>query len=191
MSDLSHNLSEESLNETPSTLHPNSSASQLESPWRLNQTFSDRRRRLQEDRVKIASEFPLLKFLDDTEYIQWSIESEEQFDQWWEQTSTGESIINRTQKKFAHPRWCKKIGDGNRERSSLWNYFTQVASIINGTPKIACNSCGKILNHPTASDQSNTSNLKKHLQSERCSFRKRQGDIIGIDVALQRVGLSR
>ena len=82
------NLSSES-----SSLYPHQSASQT---WNFNQQFQNKRILLQETKEKITSQFPRLEIRADDEYIEWNTRSDQQFQQWWKQTSIGESILNKT-----------------------------------------------------------------------------------------------
>ena len=54
-------------------------------------------------------------------------------------------------------------------------------------PKIRCKRCQKVLNHPTATEASGTTNMRKHLESTGCKDRKRSSETSTLELAFGRV----
>ena len=176
-----------SRNSPSSSLRPNQFVSQ--SNWNfLNFTFDDRKGILYEALNKIRDNFSLLILREGNEYVEWSSNTNIQFQEWWLQIAIGESILNKTQSRLVNSRWTKKINIG--AQSKLWNKFVQVASTIKDFSKIICRSCHKLLNYPIAHDHSSTTNMKKHLQFTFCLERKRSRSQIAIDLVFNRVSHS-
>lgn len=85
-------------------------------------------------------------------YILYSEMSKDDFVSWWLKTDFG-----RKQRM----RW-----DG-KHQSDSWKHFSQVADVKTGEPKVMCNRCSKILDHPQSS-RHGTSTMNKHLSGINC-----------------------
>lgn len=162
------NFSGESVsqNSPSSSLRPDESASQVQRSMNLSH-YSEEKKIRKEAMDKIHQNFPQLKIRENGEYVQWTLSTDNSFLQWWSQTSVAESIQNKTQTKIVNPLWFKKAKGG--KQSDIWDHFIQLASIVEGLPKISCIICHKIMDHPTAFDSSSTSAMKKHLGSGFCT----------------------
>ena len=133
---------------------------------------SEKMKTRQEAIDKIQQNFSQLKLRENSEYVQWTLNTDSSFLQWWSQISVVESIQNKTQKKINNSLWFKKITDD--KQSDIWNHFIQLTSIVEELSKISCKICNKIMNHSTAFDSFNTSAMKKHLESDFCTAIKRK-----------------
>lgn len=104
-----------------------------------------------------SSPFVLYPEMDNTQFIEW-----------WLTTQYGDP-------KRMEP---KKPLDWARKRTSKhWKDFVQVAHEDTGRPKILCQRCGTILDHPNwnpSGPPSGTSCLQRHLNSHTCQLRSGQ-----------------
>ena len=172
------------------SINPSQSASQLPSRSTseypiFNQTYREQKQIIQDAANKIRVDFPLLVFRDDDRFIEWNLKTHQDFQSWWSNTPTGRSIKDKTQKRIADPLWSKKATA--RTQSKFWDDFDQLASTVDGIPKIMCKNCSKILEHPTAFASSNTSTMKKHLTTTGCMGTKRRNSQSAIEATLVRV----
>jgi hypothetical protein len=74
-----------------------------------------------------------------------------------------------------HSEQAIRIAWGHRKQSKVWDFLFEVADKQDGTPKILCRRCDKILQHPAGKGKSGTNltrtgvtHLKNHLQSQQC-----------------------
>ena len=119
---------------------------------------------------KIHQNFSQLKIRKNSEYAQWTLNTDDFFLQWWFQISVVESIQNKIQKKIVNSLWFKKVKDD--KQFNIWNHFIQLTLIVEELFKISCTICHKIMNYSTAFDSFNTSAMKKHLESDFCTATK-------------------
>lgn len=85
-------------------------------------------------------------------YVLYSDMSKEDFVSWWLKTDFGRK---------------KRMRWDSRHQSDCWKYFDQVAHITTGEPKVICNRCAKVLDHPQHS-RHGTSTMNKHIQGVTC-----------------------
>lgn len=86
---------------------------------------------------------------------------------WWLQTDFGSK---------------SKINWDSARHSDVWNYYHQVAHNVDGIPKVMCQRCGAILEHPSTINPKavgrvqyhGTSTMQKHLKTAGC-LRSKQG----------------
>lgn len=78
--------------------------------------------------------------------------SKDQFVAWWLTTDFGKQ---------------KRIYWDGRHSSQCWEYFDQVADMTTGEPKVMCNRCAAILDHPQNS-RHGTSTMNKYTSGIRC-----------------------
>ncbi len=153
---------------TFSSLHSNEFASQ--DSWNINQNFVEKKWTLQEAMNRIHRDTSLLILRENNQYVEWSVDINAQFQQWWLQMSVDESVINKTQRKIDNSLRVKKI-EVNKQ-FNIWNKFIQMISMLKEYSKISCKNCLKILDHSTTIDESSTFNMIKHLKSNACQKRK-------------------
>ncbi len=182
------NLSDESVSHSSSSdsLHSEDFASQVQ--WSMNSShYSEKMKTRQEAIDKIQQNFSQLKLRENSEYVQWTLNTDSSFLQWWSQISVVESIQNKTQKKIDNSLWFKKTTDD--KQSDIWNHFIQLTSIVEELSKISCKICNKIMNHSTAFDSFSTSVMKKHLESDFCAAteRKREHSQSQVELTFERV----
>jgi hypothetical protein len=85
-------------------------------------------------------------------YFLYSHMSKDQFVAWWLTTDFGKQ---------------KRIHWDGRHSSQCWEYFDQVADMTTGEPKVMCNRCAAILEHPQNS-RHGTSTMNKHTRGINC-----------------------
>jgi len=149
--------------------------------------YYEKKKIKQEAMNKIHQNFPQLKIRENSEYVQWTLNTDDSFLRWWSQISVVENIQNKTQKKIVNSLWFKKVkGD---KQFNIWDHFIQLTSIVEELLKISCTICNKIMNHSTAFDSSSTSAMKKHLESDFCTAteRKREHLQSQIELTFERV----
>jgi hypothetical protein len=96
---------------------------------------------------------------EDQQYYIFEKCDEGQFLEWHKGTSWGEGYS-----KYPKPFLSK-----DKTRSAAWKYYLQIAMISNGQPKIICQLCNSIIEHPNKSgNNTGTSGLQSHLNSTRC-----------------------
>jgi len=134
--------------------------------------YFEKKKIRQEAMNKIHQNFSQLKIKENSEYVQWTLNTNDFFLWWWSQISVVESIQNKTQKKIVNSLWFKKVKDN--KQFNIWDCFIQLTSIIEELLKISCTICNKIMNHSTAFDSFSTSAMKKHLESDFCTATKRK-----------------
>jgi hypothetical protein len=78
--------------------------------------------------------------------------SKDQFVAWWLTTDFGKR---------------KRVHWDGRHSSPCWEYFDQVADMTTGEPKVMCNRCAAILEHPQNS-RHGTSTMNKHTTGINC-----------------------
>lgn len=91
-----------------------------------------------------------------SEYILYSDMDKEVFLNWWFQTTHGK---RREAKTF---NW-----DRTGHLSEVWKHFDQVAVAGDGLPKVRCQRCGKILDHP-GHTKAGTNSMGRHWKGEKC-----------------------
>lgn len=91
-----------------------------------------------------------------TEFVLYTNMNKEEFVNWWLQTTYGK---NPGAKTF---NW-----DRTGHLSEVWKHFDQIASVTDGFPKVKCQRCGKIFNHP-GHTKGGTSSMGRHLKGEKC-----------------------
>jgi hypothetical protein len=107
------------------------------------------------------------------EYVRFTAMQKKQFVDWWLETSYG---------KQKDLRW-----DATRT-SEAWNGFDQVAQTETGLPKVMCQRCGQILEHPNFNPKgapNGTSGLKRHRQGGQCQKGKTQKTQQGIEESIK------
>lgn len=172
------------LNSTSSSIRPSQSASQV--GWDMFKIPFHEKREIQRTTIKhIREEYPALIFQENDEYIKSTLSTKDQFGVWWWQTTIGQSVKTKSSTKIKDPLWAKKAVPG--KQADTWEEFIQLASTVEGLPRIACKRCNKILDHPTALSNSSTSNMKKHLKTSECSLRKRLNPSSQSELSLARV----
>ncbi len=182
------NLSDESVSHSSSSdsLHSEDFASQVQ--WSMNSSHHSKKMKTRQEVIdKIQQNFSQLKLRENSEYVQWTLNTDSFFLQWWSQISVVESIQNKTQKKIDNSLWFKKTtGD---KQSDIWNHFIQLTSIVEELSKISCKICNKIMNHSTTFDSFSTSVMKKHLESDFCAAteRKREHSQSQVELTFERV----
>ncbi|KAJ5642601.1 hypothetical protein N7490_006601 [Penicillium lividum] len=91
------------------------------------------------------------------DWIVYSEISKEDFIFWWLQTIHGNELRERN----------KSFWDRSRSHSEAWNSFKQVAHTVTGDPKIVCQKCGQLLDHPSRK-LNGTTPMARHLRGEKC-----------------------
>lgn len=91
-----------------------------------------------------------------TEFILYTNMNKEVFVNWWLQTTYGKSPGAKTFN------W-----DRTGHLSEVWKHFDQIASVTDGFPKVKCQRCGKIFNHP-GHTKGGTNSMGRHLKGEKC-----------------------
>lgn len=91
------------------------------------------------------------------DWIVYSEMSKEDFIFWWLQTIHGNELRERN----------KSFWDRSRSHSEAWNSFKQVAHTVTGDPKIVCQKCGQLLDHPSRK-LNGTTPMARHLRGEKC-----------------------
>ncbi|KAJ6125924.1 hypothetical protein N7471_010417 [Penicillium samsonianum] len=91
------------------------------------------------------------------DWIVYSEMSKENFIFWWLQTIHGNELRERN----------KSFWDRSRSHSEAWNSFKQVAHTVTGDPKIVCQKCGQLLDHPSRK-LNGTTPMARHLRGEKC-----------------------
>jgi hypothetical protein len=79
-----------------------------------------------------------------------------QFLEWWKTTSA------------AKQQKTHKWGSPSR-KSEVWDQFHEVALFPRGEPKVRCQHCQKLLEHPYRGNQG-TNAMSRHLKSSQCSY---------------------
>ncbi len=167
------NLSDESISHSSSSdsFHFEDFASQVQ--WFINSSHHFEKKKIRQEAMnKIHQNFSQLKIRENSEYVQWTLNTDDFFLQWWSQISVVESIQNKTQKKIVNSLWFKKVKDD--KQFDIWDHFIQLTSIVEELSKISCTICHKIMNHSTAFDSFSTSAMKKHLESDFCTATERK-----------------
>jgi arylamine N-acetyltransferase len=85
-------------------------------------------------------------------FVLYSDMSKNQFVDWWLTTDFGKQ---------------KRIHWDGRHSSQSWQCFDQVAHMTTGEPKVMCNRCAAILDHPQNS-RHGTSTMNKHTNGVNC-----------------------
>ncbi|QKX61420.1 uncharacterized protein TRUGW13939_08568 [Talaromyces rugulosus] len=106
--------------------------------------------------------------------------SHNEFIDWWLQTDYGRK---------------RKINWDSHRHTVIWNSYNQVAEGVDGTPKVMCKRCGKILEHPYSlslnssgkAQYHGTSTIQKHLKTAGC-LRSEKGKKAEITKFLQKEG---
>lgn len=89
-----------------------------------------------------------------TTYVIYSEMAKDDFVSWWLQTDYGRK---------------KQIRWNARQQSDVWKNFDQVANAKDGTPRVMCKRCKKVLDHPQQHRNGNgTSAMIKHLKGIGC-----------------------
>lgn len=83
--------------------------------------------------------------------------SKDDFIAWWLQTEHGGE-----QEKKIEFHW-----DGAGNKSEIWQHFDQVSHHTSGLPKVMCQRCGKILDHPNCTSNG-TNSMRRHWKGEKC-----------------------
>ncbi len=182
------NLSDESVSHSSSSdsLHSEDFASQVQ--WSINSSHHFKKKKIKQEAMnKIHQNFSQLKIRKNSEYVQWTLNTDDSFLWWWSQISVVESIQNKTQKKIVNSLWFKKVKDD--KQFNIWDHFIQLTSIVEELSKISCTICHKIINYSTAFDSFNTSAMKKHLESDfyTATERKRKHSQSQIELTFERV----
>ena len=182
------NLSDESISHSSSSdsFHFEDFASQVQ--WFINSSHHFEKKKIRQETMnKIHQNFSQLKIRENSDYVQWTLNTDDFFLRWWSQISVVESIQNKTQKKIINSLWFKKVKDD--KQFNIWNHFIQLTSIVEELSKISCTICHKIMNHSTAFDSFSTSVMKKHLKSNFCTAteRKREHSQSQIELTFERV----
>ena len=79
------------------------------------------------------------------------------FIEWWLQTEFGSKGDDKKKMNWA----------GSGTHSDVWNYFDPVAHFSSGQPKVLCQRCGKLLDHPSYTSNG-TKSMNRHWKSENC-----------------------
>lgn len=90
------------------------------------------------------------------DWIVYSEMSKEDFIFWWLQTIHGNELRERN----------KSFWDRSRSLSEAWKSFKQVAHTVTGDPKIACQKCDQLLDHPSRK-LNGTTPMARHLRGEK------------------------
>lgn len=85
------------------------------------------------------------------------------FMDWWQDTD-GARRLRRENKKM--------IWGGDGKRSSVWNYFVEVATFPQGDPKVRCIHCYAFLEHPIP-NRGGTKTMRTHTETARCGLDKK------------------
>lgn len=91
-----------------------------------------------------------------TEFVLYTSMDKKVFVNWWLQTTFGKRPEARTFN------W-----DRTGHLSDVWKHFDQIASVTDGLPKVRCQRCGKILDHP-GHTKAGTNSMGRHLKGEKC-----------------------
>lgn len=100
-------------------------------------------------------------------YLLYNIMMHSEWVDWWIETDYG---------KISKIRWDAA------HQSEHWKQFDQVADAVTGQPKVMCRRCGIILEHPSSflrpggKTRHGTSTLMKHLQTNGCQKRAKNGN---------------
>ncbi|KAJ5253812.1 uncharacterized protein N7525_007394 [Penicillium rubens] len=93
--------------------------------------------------------------------------SKDDFLHWWLQTEQG-SKQGSLQVNADDSENVKKLHwDGTGNTSDIWTRFKQIAHYTSGLPKVMCERCGKVLEHPNWSSNG-THSLRRHWEGPKC-----------------------
>ncbi|CAG8061357.1 unnamed protein product [Penicillium nalgiovense] len=93
--------------------------------------------------------------------------SNDDFLHWWLQTEQG-SKQGSLQVNADDSENVKKLHwDGTGNTSDIWTRFKQIAHYTSGLPKVMCERCGKVLEHPNWSSNG-THSLRRHWEGPKC-----------------------
>jgi hypothetical protein len=99
--------------------------------------------------------------------------NKEVFVNWWLQTTHGRKPEGKT-----------FIWDRAGHSSDVWKHFDQIASTTDGLPKVRCQRCYKILDHPGHTKQG-TNSMGRHWRGEKCRRAAKQAQQPNIYQLLQ------
>lgn len=91
-----------------------------------------------------------------TEFVLFDAMNKEVFVNWWLQTTYGKK-----------PKGKGFVWDRAGHLSDVWKHFDQLASTSDGLPKVRCQRCYKILDHPGQTKQG-TNSMGRHWKGEKC-----------------------
>jgi hypothetical protein len=119
-----------------------------------------------------------LTLVHNNKYILFETTKKAEFLEWHTKTIWYYKQEQRPSKQVTRIAW------GHRKQSKIWDQLCEVADKKDGTPKILCRRCDKILQHPagkgkssTNSSRTGTSHLKNHLQSDHCMQASRRANL--------------
>jgi hypothetical protein len=93
-------------------------------------------------------------------YIEWSLETDDEFMIWWKSTQWFRSNNAQKDNKVTI-RWIAP------RASIYWRNYLQVAQVSSGRPGILCITCETLLEHPHTKS-TGTKSLKNHSLSNKC-----------------------
>lgn len=108
---------------------------------------------------------PLLPTTVNKQYVIWNKKKQDQFNAWWLNTSWGITVMAGDGAPF-HPNWGT-----TKKSSNVWDHFHEVAHARSGEPKVSCQTCDKVFNHPNTKN-TGTSTMGKHLKLDKCDSKK-------------------
>jgi hypothetical protein len=100
-------------------------------------------------------------------YVIYAEDYDNEFEEWFRETPYMQAVSAQTHgDKIKHPKWNSPFR--KRENDvSLWDFYWEGASLLDGSPSLICCACSQILRHPTAYG-GGTSNMKRHIQTGSC-----------------------
>jgi BED zinc finger len=100
-------------------------------------------------------------------FVKWTQQHIDTFTTWWATTQYAR-LVKSDPSSHHTPPW-----NSTKKSSNVWTSFDQVAEAKTGHPKVACRTCGRIMNHPSIKN-TGTSNMSKHLKQSKCDFNARR-----------------
>ncbi|KAJ5109552.1 hypothetical protein N7532_002724, partial [Penicillium argentinense] len=91
---------------------------------------------------------------------------EREFLGWWEKTEYGQKLNGDGQSQI---KWSTES-----RHADVWKHFDQVADIDTGRPRVICQACLTLLDHPQHK-KNGTSAMSRHLKSNTCRRGKKRG----------------
>ncbi|KAJ5877235.1 hypothetical protein N7455_000700 [Penicillium solitum] len=99
-------------------------------------------------------------------WIAYESHLETEFLEWWKETEYGQKLNGEGQSQI-------KWSTGSRH-ADVWKHFDQVADIDSGRPRVICQACLTVLDHPQYKGNG-TSAMSRHKKSNTCRKGKKKG----------------
>lgn len=99
-------------------------------------------------------------------WILYESDLEREFLGWWEKTEYGQKLNGDGQSQI---KWSTES-----RHADVWKHFDQVADIDSGRPRVFCQACLTLLDHPQYK-KNGTSAMSRHQKSNSCRKGKKRG----------------